>query len=260
MASKKPKAAAHKNVPTPDQIRAREEMRTLSAAWNDLTDEQREAWGVKARTNRRGGRRARARRRSGRRLFFKANFRRLALKQALLSDPAGQESIHPPPLMRLVITNRAGRIVLKLHLAYGRTEGVMVSSWHPCNAGAMVWKKFVRIGLLPAAVRGVIDITRLYVAKFGVPPVGKKIFIRLQQMNDYLGHMVYTTSAIVPAEEEWHSVEKPPQTIANTWRNLSKNQAGGIVMSRGSGVHKPSLLSSVSSAIWNGCTSEAGGR
>ena len=46
-------------------------------------------------------------------------------------------------------------------------------------------------------------ITRLSVAKYGLPPVGKKIFIRVQQMNDYLGSVVQTTSAIVPEEEGW---------------------------------------------------------
>jgi hypothetical protein len=35
-----------------------------------------------------------------------------------------------------------------------------------------------------------------------VPPVGKKIFIRVQQMNDYSGSVFYTTSAVVEEEEE----------------------------------------------------------
>ena len=64
-------------------------------------------------------------------------------------------------------------------------------------------EKFVRIGLLPAPKRGMCDITKLYVAKFGVPPVGKKVFIRIQQMNDYSGSVFYTTSAVVPEEEDW---------------------------------------------------------
>ncbi|MCX6925340.1 MAG: hypothetical protein NT154_19335, partial [Verrucomicrobia bacterium] len=72
-----------------------------------------------------------------------------------------------------------------------------------CNPGVMVWNKFVRIGLLPGSKRGMHDITEQYVAKFGPPPVGRKIFIRVQQMNDYLGSVVQTTSAIVPKEEGW---------------------------------------------------------
>jgi hypothetical protein len=136
--------------------------------------------------------------------------RKLGLDLDLLTDPPGRGSFYPTPWVRLVITNRAGRIALKLYLAHGRAEGVMVSSWRPCNPGAMVWNKFVRIGLLPAPHRGMSDITRLYVAKFGVPPVGKKVFIRVQQMNDYSGRLLYTTSAVVPEEEDWQSEGKTP--------------------------------------------------
>jgi len=75
----------------------------------------------------------------------------------------------------------------------------MVSSWHPVNAGVMTWKKFVRLGLLPAPVRGISDLTRQYAAKYGAPPAGKKVFLRLQQLNDYVGRVVEVLSAIVPA-------------------------------------------------------------
>ena len=201
MASKPRKGGAPKKRPTTEQRRARAEMRTLSDAWNNLTEEQREAWGAKARTNRRGGYAARTRRRDGRRLFMKANSRRLALGQAMLAWPPGPENWAPTPIVRLVITNRGGQIALKVRVSGGPTEGVMVSSWHPLSPGVMVWRKFVRIGLLPAPVGGMSDITRPYVAKYGVPPAGKKVFIRIQQMNDYLGSIVQVTSAIVPPGE-----------------------------------------------------------
>src|ERR1035437_2782580 len=110
MASKKRKPGARKKVPTPDQRRAREEMRTLSAAWNDLAEEQRQAWDGESRANRRGGVAARSRRRSGRRSFFKANSHRLALKQNLLTDPPESGTVCPFAIVRLVITNHGGPI------------------------------------------------------------------------------------------------------------------------------------------------------
>jgi hypothetical protein len=206
MAAKKAKPGARKKAATPDQRRAREEMRTLSVAWNHLTEEQRQAWDGESRANRRGGVAARSRRRSGRRLFFKANSRRLALKQDLLTDPPRLGTVCPIPIARLVITNHAGRIALKVRLASGRGEGVMVSATRPCSAGVMVGRKFCRICLLSASKRGMHDITRPYVARFGLPPVGKKIFIRVQQMNDYMGSVAQTTSAIVREEEGWNDV------------------------------------------------------
>jgi hypothetical protein len=205
MAGRKRKPGARRQSPTPDQRRAREEMRTLSAAWNALAEEQRQAWNGESRTNRRGGVAARSRRRSGRMAFFKANSRRLALKQALLTDPPGSESVGPFPIVRLVITNHGGRVALKLRLVSGRAEGLMVSATRPCNAGVTVGRKFCRIGLPPPPVRGMFDITEQFVARFGRPPVGKKIFIRVQQMHDYMGSVFQTTSAIVPDEEGWDS-------------------------------------------------------
>jgi hypothetical protein len=199
MPPKHPKPAARKKRPTADQRRARDEMCTLSAAWNNLTEEQRQAWNDAARTNRRGGHAARSRRRSGRRLFVKVNSRRLALGQGLLAWPPGPESFTSTPTLRFVITNLGGRIALKLSVTAGQPQGVMVSSWHPCNAGVTVWDKFVRIGLLPPPAGGMCDITRQYVTKYGVPPVGKRIFLRIQQMNDYVGSIVQVISAVVPA-------------------------------------------------------------
>jgi hypothetical protein len=133
-------------------------------------------------------------------LFVKVNSRRLALGQGLLAWPPGPESFRATPTVRFVITNRGGRIALNLSVTAGQAEGVMVSSWHPCNAGVTVWNKFVRIGLLPPPIGGMSDITRQYVAKYGMPPVGKKIFLRIQQMNDYVGSIVQTVSAVVPTE------------------------------------------------------------
>jgi hypothetical protein len=148
----------------------------LAAAWNDRTDEQRQAWEVEARTSRTGSRAARLRRRSGRRLFFKANFHRLALGPDLLTNPPGSETICPTPMARLVFTNHAGRIVLKLRVVIGQADGVMISASRPLNADVMVRRKFTRIGLLPASKAGMIDITQQYAAKFGAPALRKKVF------------------------------------------------------------------------------------
>jgi hypothetical protein len=89
VASKQHKPGARKSGPTADQRRAWAEMSALSAAWNNLTEEQRQAWNAEVLTSRGGGCEARSRRRSGRRLFVKVNSRRFALGQNLLSKKAG---------------------------------------------------------------------------------------------------------------------------------------------------------------------------
>jgi hypothetical protein len=52
------------------------------------------------------------------------------------------------------------------------------------------------------------DITRAYVLKYGIPPVGKKIFVRIQQMKDLTGRRYHTTSDIVRGEEGWADTQK----------------------------------------------------
>jgi hypothetical protein len=219
MAGKPRKPGARKQGPTPDQYRAQEEIRVLSEAWNILREEQRQAWNFAARANRRGGRAARTRRRSGRRLFIRANSHRLALVQGLLAWPPRPGRATPIPAVQLVITNSGFLIALKLNVSGGPVAGIMVSASRPCNPGVTVCKKLTRIGPLPDPVGEICDVTRQYLAKFGEIPVGKKIFIGLQQMNDYLGSIVYVTSAIVPlgpsAGGEAKNGTKPAKTYTN---------------------------------------------
>jgi hypothetical protein len=210
MKDKQNKTGSSAKPPTGEQLRVQSETTILSAAWNALAEEQRLAWCDRARTNRRGGRAARLHLRNGRRLFFRVNSHRLALRQPLLTDPPEHGGYVPAPLVKLVITNRAGRITLKLKLSGGDPHGVMVSSWHPVSPGTMTCRNFVRIGPLPPLVRGMCDITRQYVEKYGVPPVGTKVFVRIQQkqMKDLIGRLIQTTSAIVRPEEGWDDEQK----------------------------------------------------
>jgi len=133
---------------------------------------------------------------------MKVNLRRKALGQELLTEPPGTESPGPFPLVRFFIANIGGRIALKLVASSSSPESVMLYSWHPCSAGAMVWHQFIRIGPVPSAVHGVRDFTKLYMAKSGVPPVGRKVFIRLRRMDGYYGGMVQTVSAVVPSASQ----------------------------------------------------------
>jgi hypothetical protein len=52
---------------------------------------------------------------------------------------------------------------------------------------------------LPAPVDGWSDITALYVARYGVPVIGKAIWIRTRQHINGWNDLPKTISAIVPA-------------------------------------------------------------
>jgi len=55
------------------------------------------------------------------------------------------------------------------------------------------------LGTCPVPAGGSADITSLYTARYGVPPVGTKVFVSVNQMVDGWEDRPVTFSAIVPA-------------------------------------------------------------
>ena len=57
---------------------------------------------------------------------------------------------------------------------------------------------YVILGRLPAAEAGYSHITELYVARYGAPAPGTRVFIRTRQMRDGWVDIPIQTDAIVP--------------------------------------------------------------
>jgi hypothetical protein len=170
-----------------------------SGAWEYLSDEQRRLWNVAAKTWRM----------SGQRYFVKINARRLWNRQELLTEPPGPGRHDPKRVLkRLVITNRRGRIVLKLKVS--PVPGARYTVWGslPCNRGVSRCYNCPRLGPLPAPAGGWSDITALYFRKHGdyiveheVPVVGKRIYIRVRQERDDGLALYEEVRAVVPEPE-----------------------------------------------------------
>ncbi|MGD0260457.1 MAG: hypothetical protein ABSD29_11615 [Verrucomicrobiota bacterium] len=65
--------------------------------------------------------------------------------------------------------------------------------------GDVLPPRFYFLGLLPDPVAGISDITALYVARFGVPPVNERVFIQtVQQINGWKD-LPKRTTFVVPA-------------------------------------------------------------
>ena len=183
---------------TPAQMTIRSNLGHVASRWRALTEEQRLAWTV-------GGRDAETQRRLGRstfltgcQFFIKINSARAAIGLEQLDDPPGMPEFDENPVGALSITNNRGAIALKLSVPSAPAEHTLVLGTAPCSAGRSSAQHFVFLGFLPGPTRGVSDITDLYVARFGVPPVGTKVFIRTQQHIDGWDDLPKQTSAIVP--------------------------------------------------------------
>ncbi len=90
-----------------------------------------------------------------------------------------------------------GAVALQLEVTRAPAHYVMVWGTAPCSQGMMRPRRFVLLGALPAPVSGLSDITALYVAKYGVPPAGTRVFIRTQQVINGWTDLPKDATAIV---------------------------------------------------------------
>ena len=138
---------------------------------------------------------------TGQTYFMRVNSVRGGFGSGLLTDPPPRAQHIPNPIRALIITNRGGRIALKLKLAEAPTGDIMVFGAAPCSPGTYKCFKCPRLGPLPAPVGRLSEITSLYVKRYGVPPVGKRVFIRTRPLNDGPRDRLLEVHAVVPTRE-----------------------------------------------------------
>jgi len=120
----------------------------------------------------------------------------------------GQEQVDVPPArpqfpslapQSLVITNTGGVIALKLTCPTSPGETTIVRGSKPVSQGFGKYTDFRILGMCPAPADGSADITSLYTARYGVPAVGTKVFVGVNQVVDGWEDRPVTFAAVVPA-------------------------------------------------------------
>ncbi len=156
----------------------------IAKAWSALTEAQRLAWIAEARQARSRSRLGESYALTGQTYFMRVNNVRAGSGLGLLADPPPRGQPITNPVRALIITNRGGHIALKLQLAEPPAGDIMVFGAAPCSPGSYKCYKCPRLGTLPAPVGSLSEITSLYVKRYGVPPAGKRVFIRTRPQND----------------------------------------------------------------------------
>ena len=134
--------------------------------------------------------------------WLKINCTLLAYGQPLVLDPPKREKINPNPVGELELLNRGGAITLRLGVPRAPAKLTFVFGLQWCSPGISVPRGHgVILGRLADAVEGWSDITKLYQERFGVPPVGEKVFIWTRQLVNGRTDALKETSAIVPGPE-----------------------------------------------------------
>ena len=187
-----------KDPRSPAQVGVRSRFGRVSARWRVLSDKQRAAWIAAAGEVSSRSRLGKSGPLSGCQLFVKINSNLAFIGQAQVDDPPNYPQFGASPVGNLTITNARGAIALKLSVPTTPTGNILVWGTVPGSAGAAFPGRFAFLGMLPNPVAGVSDITKLYVDKYGVPPVGKRVFIHTRQQVNGWQEAAKQITAVVP--------------------------------------------------------------
>jgi hypothetical protein len=177
-------------------------MRVVAEAWNNLTDEQYQRWAIAAPNVPSRKVLGKAGRLDPRGLFAKINLPRARLGQRVLIEPPPKPDFDSCPFLAFTIKTDDEGMWIELWLARVPAEDILLRASPPCNAGRRRNWDYRVLGLLKAPAKGPNNITRLYVDKFDLPPVGKRIFLQAQQQVDGWRGQPWQASAVVP---QWKS-------------------------------------------------------
>ncbi|MCX6913921.1 MAG: hypothetical protein NT167_12855, partial [Verrucomicrobia bacterium] len=168
--------------------------------WGTLTDEQFLAWNTLARTRRTHPVLGQSSDLSGYELAVQTNVHLATVGLPMVSTPSPVPVFPANPVLGLNINDIGGAVSLKLQLSAQPVQYILVLGARPQSPGVSYVDHYTILGLLPDPEGGVCDITDLYLAKFHLLPVGKRIFIRtVQQINGWRD-LPQTISARIPAQ------------------------------------------------------------
>jgi hypothetical protein len=190
-------------VPANTQTEARERMRRAfggyARAWSGLlTQAQREAWNAASPKVKSAKRLGQAGPLSGQQHFQGISSARACIGRGMLLLPPEPVVFDPNPVGQLVITNDDSGVRLLVKVSGPMTADIMVFGQAPCSQGRMKRRNVSYLGLLSAAQNGLSEVTALYVARFGQPHPGQKVFIVTRQQKDGWEDYDKETNEIVP--------------------------------------------------------------
>src|ERR1039458_2461906 len=172
------------NPRTPSQMEVRNTLTRVSARWRALEEVQRTAWMVAAKEAKSNSRLGQSGALSGFLLFTRINCTLSQFGEAQVDAPPEHPQFPDLAPASLSITNTGGVVALKLACPTDPGANTIVRGSKPLSQGRETCRDFRVLGMCPAAVQGSADITNLYAARFGTPPVGKKVYISVNQFVD----------------------------------------------------------------------------
>jgi hypothetical protein len=150
---------------------------------------------------------------TGQQHFQGINSARACIGLPPLWEPPAPVVFDRNPVGQLLITNGEGGVRLRLMVTGPATEHIMVFGQAPCSAGRRKRRNVSYLGLLSAAQDGLSDITAMYIARYGAPRPGERVFIVTRQQKDGWEGYDQQTSEIVPVAPQG---QQAVTTVAST--------------------------------------------
>ena len=177
----------------------RNNLSRVAARWRALQETQRVAWMAAAKEAMSNPHLNQSGNLSGFLLFTKINCTLAQFGQDEVDAPTERPQFPALAPQALVITNASGVITLKLTCPTDPGQNTIVRGAAPLSQGREVCKDFRILGACPAPAQGSANITSLYTARYGEPPVGKKVYVQVNQAIDGWESLPVTFWAIVPS-------------------------------------------------------------
>ena len=187
------------NPRTTAQLAVRQALSTQAKKWRTLTQAQIAAWNTTAADQQTTPEDGQSGRKTGLQLFIQVNTIGLLTGQPTVSDPPPAVAPVGLPAITLTLANTAGVVSIKLATAGTMPAKALVKACKPQSAGISICNNWRTLGLCPAVTGGAVDITALFTAKFGAPPVGKKLFIQVAEVAGYTEEIPSQYEGVVPA-------------------------------------------------------------
>ena len=172
------------NPQTPTQMAARAALALFSQMWSTLTQAQISGWNSAAenfpRTNVFGD----SKKLSGKNLFTGLNRELELTNQATITDAPAPAPINVPTAVTSIVVNSAGAVTFEVEgTAVG--DQIVLLATPPVSAGTNFVKNRLRVVAIMAATATptAADIGADYVAKFGAPAIGTKVFVGAYAVN-----------------------------------------------------------------------------
>jgi hypothetical protein len=187
------------NPRTDRQIQVRELLAEQTRRFDTLTDAQQDAWNVAGTGYQSRASLGQSGPLTGLQLFVRVNCKLGLLGQPTVDVPPSAPQFPDLAPQSLVITNTAGVVAVKLTCPTDPGDSTVLRASPPQNSAVRACRNFRIIGICPAAVAGVADITGLWTAEFGVVPAGKRLFVKASTMVDGFESLARLFQARVPA-------------------------------------------------------------